>query len=71
MDNLLNCPFCGGDNIEEFYEDIEDDNQSENAYILCHDCWFESGIYFRRKIIRDMWNRRAPLNHDEVNNGRD
>nr|DAQ39758.1 MAG TPA: restriction alleviation protein [Caudoviricetes sp.] len=55
MNDLKPCPFCGGKAILE----TVDGNSSEECYIYCPECDFESGVYSQPKFIVEKWNRRA------------
>ena len=55
MFDLNPCPFCGGEAILE----TVDGNSSEECYIYCPECDFESGVYSEPKFIVEKWNRRA------------
>lgn len=47
MFDLKPCPFCGGEAILE----TVDGNGSEECYIYCPECDFESGVYSEPKFI--------------------
>lgn len=55
MNDLKPCPFCGGEAILE----TGDGNISEEFYIYCPECDFESGVYSEPQFIVEKWNRRA------------
>lgn len=55
MFDLKPCPFCGGEAILE----TVDGNSSEEFYIYCPECDFESGVYSEPKFIVEKWNRRV------------
>ena len=67
MSDIRECPFCGNNDVaicttrsHGTYKNA--DGEMEDIiyyYILCRDCYFETGSYYSEEIIESRWNRRA------------
>lgn len=67
MSNILNCPFCGSDNVS-FTPDEEQHDEIETitGFIWCHGCNFSSDSFWSEEKAVEKWNRRDAPTVDAV-----
>lgn len=53
MEELLRCPFCGGEAT------IGDGENGRNYWVLCDKCHAETDFYCTKQEAIAAWNRRA------------
>ena len=51
-DKLKPCPFCGE-------EAILSETNNNKAFVMCCNCYAQTGVFYKESMAMDAWNRRV------------